>query len=218
MDRVGSLSDFSTIEFDNVSFGFCSCLRKSIGVWTQLLKCWGSHCLFLCLPTRFIWWAIQSCSTKTLLWCFCSIAFRFNDPNRLLQWGRSPGKKGSHFDPSSDLFLPNERNDIITSTACWTAMLALLGCLSFVMGPVQILKLYGVPYVVCLVLFVFEVFLGPTISMKLPIVLVNWLICVCCFEINVQNSKFRFLLCGWTWSLTCIIMAMRTNFHGTVER
>ncbi|PON86591.1 Fatty acid desaturase [Trema orientale] len=61
-------------------------------------------------------------------------------------WGRSPGKKGSHFDPNSDLFLPNERKDIITSTACWTAMVALLGCLSFVMGPVQILKLYVVPY------------------------------------------------------------------------
>lgn len=61
-------------------------------------------------------------------------------------WSRSPGKKGSHFDPNSDLFVPNERKDIITSTACWTAMVALLGCLSFVMGPIQILKLYVVPY------------------------------------------------------------------------
>ncbi|XP_062092481.1 omega-3 fatty acid desaturase, chloroplastic-like [Humulus lupulus] len=61
-------------------------------------------------------------------------------------WSRSPGKKGSHFDPSSDLFVASERNDIITSTACWTAMVALLGGLSFVMGPVQILKLYVVPY------------------------------------------------------------------------
>lgn len=66
-----------------------------------------------------------------------------------LQWGRSPGKKGSHFDPNSDLFLPRERKDIITSTACWTAMAALLVCLSFVMGPVQVLKLYGIPYWVC---------------------------------------------------------------------
>ncbi|KAK9913743.1 hypothetical protein M0R45_037552 [Rubus argutus] len=61
-------------------------------------------------------------------------------------WGRSPGKQGSHFDPNSDLFLPNERKDIITSTACWTAMAALLVGLSFVMGPIQMLKLYGVPY------------------------------------------------------------------------
>nr|AAM77643.2 chloroplast omega-3 desaturase [Prunus persica] len=61
-------------------------------------------------------------------------------------WGRSPGKSGSHFDPNSDLFVPNERKDIITSTACWTAMAGLLVGLSFVMGPVQMLKLYGVPY------------------------------------------------------------------------
>lgn len=63
-----------------------------------------------------------------------------------LQWGRSPGKTGSHFDPNSDLFIPNERKDVITSTVCWSAMAALLVCLSFVMGPVQMLKLYGIPY------------------------------------------------------------------------
>nr|GEY28352.1 zinc finger CCCH domain-containing protein 29-like [Tanacetum cinerariifolium] len=56
------------------------------------------------------------------------------------------GKKGSHFDPSSDLFLPQEKKDIITSTACWTAMAALLVGLNFVMGPLQMLKLYGIPY------------------------------------------------------------------------
>ncbi|KAB1217693.1 Omega-3 fatty acid desaturase, chloroplastic [Morella rubra] len=61
-------------------------------------------------------------------------------------WGRSPGKKGSHFHPSSDLFVPSERKDVITSTACWTAMVALLGYLSFAMGPVQMLKLYFIPY------------------------------------------------------------------------
>jgi omega-3 fatty acid desaturase (delta-15 desaturase) len=64
----------------------------------------------------------------------------------LLQWVRTPGKKGSHFHPNSDLFLPNERKDVITSTACWTAMAALLVYLSFAMGPVQLLKLYGLPY------------------------------------------------------------------------
>ncbi|XP_060203388.1 omega-3 fatty acid desaturase, chloroplastic-like [Lycium barbarum] len=29
-------------------------------------------------------------------------------------WSRSPGKKGSHFDPSSDLFVPSEKKDVIT--------------------------------------------------------------------------------------------------------
>ncbi|KAL7614455.1 hypothetical protein Lser_V15G09006 [Lactuca serriola] len=61
-------------------------------------------------------------------------------------WNRSPGKKGSHFDPNSDLFLPNEKKDIITSTVCWTAMAVLLVGLSFTMGPLQVLKLYGIPY------------------------------------------------------------------------
>ena len=63
-----------------------------------------------------------------------------------MQWSRSPGKTGSHFDPSSDLFVPSERKDVITSTVCWTAMAALLVGLGFVMSPMQLLKLYGVPY------------------------------------------------------------------------
>ncbi|KAL6526853.1 hypothetical protein OROGR_015943 [Orobanche gracilis] len=46
-------------------------------------------------------------------------------------WSRSPGKIGSHFHPDSDLFVPNERKGVITSTACWTAMVALLSGLSF---------------------------------------------------------------------------------------
>ncbi|KAI3817821.1 hypothetical protein L1987_11619 [Smallanthus sonchifolius] len=61
-------------------------------------------------------------------------------------WGRSPGKKGSHFNPGSDLFRANEKTDVITSTVCWSAMAALLVGLTFVMGPLQVLKLYGIPY------------------------------------------------------------------------
>ncbi|KAE8712031.1 Omega-3 fatty acid desaturase [Hibiscus syriacus] len=61
-------------------------------------------------------------------------------------WGRSPGKKGSHFHPDSDLFDTNERKDIITSTACWAAMVGLLVYLYFAMGPIQLLKLYSTPY------------------------------------------------------------------------
>ncbi|KAL2569819.1 hypothetical protein GLYMA_18G202600v4 [Glycine max] len=83
---------------------------------------------------------------------------RFTAPFPLLAFpvylfSRSPGKTGSHFDPSSDLFVPNERKDVITSTACWAAMLGLLVGLGFVMGPIQLLKLYGVPYVVSFFLF-----------------------------------------------------------------
>nr|ARQ20744.1 omega-3 fatty acid desaturase [Eucommia ulmoides] len=61
-------------------------------------------------------------------------------------WWRSPGKTGSHFNPYSDLFDPSERGLIITSTACWTSMVALLVSLSFVFGPMQMFKVYGVPY------------------------------------------------------------------------
>jgi omega-3 fatty acid desaturase (delta-15 desaturase) len=65
-----------------------------------------------------------------------------------LQWYRSPGKNGSHFNPSSDLFSPKERLDVIISTTCWFTMIALLIAMACVFGPVPVLKLYGVPYVV----------------------------------------------------------------------
>ncbi|PWA73084.1 sn-2 acyl-lipid omega-3 desaturase (ferredoxin), chloroplastic [Artemisia annua] len=64
----------------------------------------------------------------------------------LLQWNRSPGKTGSHFDPNSDLFNAVEKKDVLTSTICWTTMAALLVGLNFVVGPMQMLKLYGIPY------------------------------------------------------------------------
>ncbi|KAK3018039.1 hypothetical protein RJ639_004529 [Escallonia herrerae] len=77
--------------------------------------------------------------------------FRFTVPFPMLAypfylWNRSPGKSGSHYDPNSDLFVPSERKDVITSTVCWTAMAAFLVGLSCVIGPVQLLKLYGIPY------------------------------------------------------------------------
>lgn len=77
-----------------------------------------------------------------------------------MQWSRSPGKTGSHFDPNSDLFVPTERKDVITSTVCWTAMAALLVGLGFVMGPIQLLKLYGVPYWVS---SIFSAICGPNL-------------------------------------------------------
>ncbi|KAK2376468.1 omega-3 fatty acid desaturase, chloroplastic [Trifolium repens] len=61
-------------------------------------------------------------------------------------WRRSPGKSGSHFDPYSDLFSPNERKEVAVSTLCWLVMFSLLLYLSFTTSPLLILKLYGVPY------------------------------------------------------------------------
>nr|AEF80000.1 fatty acid desaturase 3 [Corylus heterophylla] len=63
-------------------------------------------------------------------------------------WSRSPGKQGSHFNPYSKLFTPNERKDVITSTLCWSVMAALLISLSYAIGPIQMLKLYGIPHLI----------------------------------------------------------------------
>ncbi|XP_024536363.1 omega-3 fatty acid desaturase, chloroplastic-like [Selaginella moellendorffii] len=61
---------------------------------------------------------------------------------------RTPGKDGSHFHPESPLFKPSERGDVLTSTACWTVMLAILIALTIRIGPLWMLKLYFVPYVI----------------------------------------------------------------------
>ncbi|XP_027090211.1 omega-3 fatty acid desaturase, endoplasmic reticulum-like [Coffea arabica] len=66
----------------------------------------------------------------------------------LYLWSRSPGKTGSHFDPYSDLFQPSDRKYVVTSTVCWTLMLVSLFCLSAVFGVMQMLKIYGIPYLV----------------------------------------------------------------------
>ncbi|KAI4318198.1 hypothetical protein L6164_025994 [Bauhinia variegata] len=63
-------------------------------------------------------------------------------------WNRSPGKEGSHFNPYSNLFSPKERKHVLISTLCWATMFALLLYLSFVIGPIQMLKLYCVPYLI----------------------------------------------------------------------
>ncbi|WOL06334.1 chloroplast omega-3 fatty acid desaturase 7 [Canna indica] len=78
---------------------------------------------------------------------------RFNLPFPLFAypvylWRRSPGREGSHFLPSSKLFQPNERNDVILSSLCWSAMAALLLYLSWLYGPLPVLKIYGFPYMV----------------------------------------------------------------------
>lgn len=61
---------------------------------------------------------------------------------------RSPGRQGTHFSPNSPLFKPSEKWDIITSTVCWTLMVALLGFLTYQWGWMWLLKYYVGPYVV----------------------------------------------------------------------
>ncbi|KAE8674863.1 Omega-3 fatty acid desaturase [Hibiscus syriacus] len=66
-------------------------------------------------------------------------------------WYRSPGKTGSHFNPYSSLFSPQDRKQILTSTACWIAMVGFLVYLSFEFGSAMTFKLYGVPYLIFVV-------------------------------------------------------------------
>ncbi|MFS7977014.1 putative fatty acid desaturase domain-containing protein [Helianthus anomalus] len=97
------------------------------------------------------WHPLTEKTFKSLDWMTRTLRFTLPFPMLAYPfylWNRSPGKSGSHFDPSSDLFVPAEKKDVITSTICWTTMLALLFGLNFVVGPVQMLKLYGIPYLI----------------------------------------------------------------------
>ncbi|MEL6775931.1 MAG: fatty acid desaturase [Cyanobacteria bacterium J06597_16] len=65
---------------------------------------------------------------------------------------RSPGRaKGSHFMPSSPLFRPNEKWDVIVSTICWSLMVTGLVVFGFVAGPLALFNYYIMPYVVFVV-------------------------------------------------------------------
>ncbi|KAB8316226.1 fatty acid desaturase [Tolypothrix campylonemoides VB511288] len=61
---------------------------------------------------------------------------------------RSLYKQGSHFLPSSPLFKPSEKWDVITSTTLWALMVAFLGFLTYEWGWMWLLKYYVGPYLV----------------------------------------------------------------------
>lgn len=61
---------------------------------------------------------------------------------------RSPGKQGSHFLPSSSLFRPHEKWQVLTSTICCAAMVALLLGVGFHYGFGFLTKFYLMPYLV----------------------------------------------------------------------
>ena len=64
---------------------------------------------------------------------------------------RSHNRDGSHFLPSSPLFQPSEKWDVITSTFWWSAMIAFLGWLGIQFGPLFVIKFYLMPYIVFVV-------------------------------------------------------------------
>lgn len=61
---------------------------------------------------------------------------------------RSPGKKGSHFLPSSPLFRPSEKWDVLTSTFLMIVMVGFLGFLTYQFGFLFLVKFYLAPYIV----------------------------------------------------------------------
>lgn len=61
-------------------------------------------------------------------------------------WKRSPGKTGSHYDPSCDLFQPSERNMVLTSNAFMIGMLGVLAACTAKLGLVAMFNLYFMPY------------------------------------------------------------------------
>ncbi|MGB3298457.1 MAG: fatty acid desaturase [Phormidesmis sp.] len=64
---------------------------------------------------------------------------------------RSPGRRGSHFLPSSPLFRPSEKWDVIASTVCIALFAGALACVGIFMGPLFLLNYYIMPYLVFIV-------------------------------------------------------------------
>lgn len=61
-------------------------------------------------------------------------------------FNRSPGKEGSHFDPKCDLFVPSEKNMVLTSDAFLVGMVGILAAATFKLGVGAMLNLYVLPY------------------------------------------------------------------------
>ncbi len=72
---------------------------------------------------------------------------------------RSPGRAGSHFLPSSKLFRPSERRDVLTSTLCCAAMVVFLGWLGVTQGLLFLATYYVMPYLVFVMWLDFVTFL-----------------------------------------------------------
>lgn len=75
---------------------------------------------------------------------------------------RTPDREGSHFLPSSPLFRPSEKWDVLTSTALWVLMVGFLGGLTYQFGWLFLVKYYLVPYVIFVMWLALVTFLHHT--------------------------------------------------------
>ena len=98
------------------------------------------------------WYPVTETKYGEMLWIEKLI--RFDIPllaYPLYLFKRSPGKKGSHFLPSSPLFKPSEKWDVITSTVSLVFFVGFLGFLTYEFGWMWLLKYYLGPYIVFVV-------------------------------------------------------------------
>ncbi|HMV41520.1 MAG TPA: fatty acid desaturase [Leptospiraceae bacterium] len=101
------------------------------------------------------WYPLSESDYKNLPWSSYVLRYKlFLLVFPLYLFVRSPNRDGSHFLPSSDLFSPSEKWQVLTSTALWIMMISLLGYLGYTFGFVKLLNLYILPY------FVFVVWLS----------------------------------------------------------
>lgn len=101
------------------------------------------------IDTDESWYPVTETKYAEMTWY--EKLFRFYLPllaYPLYLFKRSPDRQGSHFLPNSPLFRPSEKANVLTSSLCWLAMMAFLGCLTLKFGGLFLLKFYLVPYVI----------------------------------------------------------------------
>ncbi len=101
------------------------------------------------LDTDESWYPVSATKYTQMPWY--EKLFRFNLPllaYPIYLFKRSPDREGSHFLPSSPLFRPSERQDVLTSTLLWGLMIAGLGWATYHWGWLALLKYYIGPYLV----------------------------------------------------------------------
>jgi acyl-lipid omega-3 desaturase len=102
------------------------------------------------LDTDESWYPVSQSKYEQMPWY--EKLFRFYLPllaYPIYLFRRSPGRDGgSHFLPSSPLFRPSEKWDVLTSSACWMLMIGFLGGLTYQFGLLFLVKYYLAPYIV----------------------------------------------------------------------
>ena len=104
------------------------------------------------MDTDESWFPVDQAEYESMTWPAKLMRFQlllFAYPLYLFVGSR--GHNESHFDPRNIIFKPSERNDIITSTICWSLMVTLLVGLGWQFGLWWLVKYYVMPYVVFVV-------------------------------------------------------------------